>query len=155
MTPLLIGKRGARASPATRERRAARWMNPCPDRGIPHRWSRRRTEGMTGDRRAGVNRTMRLVGFIDNEGGTGPTHTNWLIFFDEKNRFELSRICSMLSAEVLRKDNLGTVYKAVLEGNGGTVAVKRLKDISSMHGKSLLRDGIVNSISPYTPPLII
>ncbi|GER40087.1 leucine-rich repeat protein kinase family protein [Striga asiatica] len=77
-------------------------------------------------------------GFIDNNESAGPTHTNGLVFFDEKNRFELEDLLRA-SAEVLGKGNLGTVYKAVLEGNRGTVAVKRLKDISSSDRKEFER----------------
>ncbi|CAA0829695.1 Leucine-rich repeat receptor-like protein kinase PXC1 [Striga hermonthica] len=78
-------------------------------------------------------------GFIDNnEGGTGPTRTNGLVFLDDKNQFELEDLLRA-SAEVLGKGNLGTVYKAVLEGNSGTVAVKRLKDISSFERKEFER----------------
>ncbi|KAJ6407554.1 hypothetical protein OIU84_010942 [Salix udensis] len=65
-----------------------------------------------------------------NEGGdsdgTNATDRSKLVFFDRRKQFELEDLLRA-SAEMLGKGSLGTVYKAVLD-DGGTVAVKRLKD---------------------------
>lgn len=57
---------------------------------------------------------------------TNGTDRSRLVFFDRRNQFELEDLLRA-SAEMLGKGSLGTVYRAVLE-DGGTVAVKRLKD---------------------------
>ncbi|PSR98329.1 Leucine-rich repeat receptor-like protein kinase [Actinidia chinensis var. chinensis] len=64
--------------------------------------------------------------YVDSDG-TNATDRSKLVFFDRnKVGFELEDLLKA-SAEMLGKGNLGTVYKAVLDG-GFTVAVKRLKD---------------------------
>ncbi|PSS34911.1 Leucine-rich repeat receptor-like protein kinase [Actinidia chinensis var. chinensis] len=64
--------------------------------------------------------------YVDSDG-TNATDRSKLVFFDrKKGGFELEDLLRA-SAEMLGKGNLGTVYKAVLDG-GFTVAVKRLKD---------------------------
>ncbi|KAJ4979525.1 hypothetical protein NE237_010305 [Protea cynaroides] len=65
-------------------------------------------------------------GGAGDSDGTTATDRSKLVFFDRRKQFELEDLLRA-SAEMLGKGCLGTVYKAVLE-DGGTVAVKRLKD---------------------------
>ncbi|KAL3642650.1 hypothetical protein CASFOL_013465 [Castilleja foliolosa] len=64
-------------------------------------------------------------GVFDSEG-TNSTAKSELVFFDPNKQFELEDLLRA-SAEMLGKGSLGTVFRAVLQ-DGGTVAVKRLKD---------------------------
>ncbi|GLT75074.1 hypothetical protein SLA2020_468250 [Shorea laevis] len=72
----------------------------------------------------GSEKKVYASGGADSDGTTA-TDQSRLVFF-ERRKFELEDLLRA-SAEMLGKGSLGTVYKAVLD-DGGTVAVKRLKD---------------------------
>ncbi|KAK7279485.1 hypothetical protein RJT34_24538 [Clitoria ternatea] len=79
----------------------------------------------SGKRKSGSSYGSEKKVYADSDGTSG-TDRSRLVFFDRRSEFELEDLLRA-SAEMLGKGSLGTVYRAVLD-DGGTVAVKRLKD---------------------------